>query len=421
MGGTTFFSRPSSACCPLSLLPVSLKVSTRSPPLPAAAAAAWPAAAARRAVPSRVPPTAGAAAAATATATAATAAAATATAAGATTLASACSVGVNLLLFSQRRHLHFANNAEFRAFLKGPRQALAVGAVAAVAAPVAVAAAVAAAAVATVAALALARVASNAPPPHQTGLCCSLPVLPHLLLQGRLVRGVPTLDYKSLGVNRQRRQWPFFKHRQYFCPQPIPVSRVALLQQQPLSPCNYRNNKLKQPAAVAAAPPAAAATAAAAAAGVRITRAATDAQDALERHLKYYLSHSSRSGVGEQLLLLYTADAAAAKLQLQRQLQQQMPYADISVSCAEGSRSISVLCGNQNQELIKLHVPVLLAWSRSAELLMQESLMLPRPLQPSSRAWAARSLRGGSSRRRASSRNSSRDSSVRELLQLWLL
>ncbi|KAL8454087.1 hypothetical protein Emag_001520 [Eimeria magna] len=271
MRGTALVVESVRACCPLSLLPVPLKASAKSPATAAAAAAAaagaaaaaWPAAAAQRRVAPRVPPPARAAAAATA---------------AATRPASACSAGVGLLLFPQRR-------------------------------------------------------------------------------QGRLVRGVPTLDYKSLGVNRQRRQWPYYKHRQFFSPQPIPVSRVALLQQQPLSPCNYRNNTLKQPAAAAAPSETAATAASAAAAAVRITKASTDAQDALYRHLRYYLSNSSRSGVGEQLLLLYTADAAAAKLQLQQQLQKQMPYADISVSCAEGSKSISVLCGNENQELLKLHIP----------------------------------------------------------------
>ncbi|CDJ38148.1 hypothetical protein, conserved [Eimeria tenella] len=223
------------------------------------------------------------------TSAAATAAAPPATAAAAAAAATS-RFSAYEVLYCQRRGLHFSNEKEFRAFLKGSSE-------------------------------------------------------------GRQLRGAPRLDYLRLGVNRQRRRWPHFAARLYYKPQPLRSFRSLLLQQQPLTPSSSsRNNSLRLPKGPAA--PAAAAAAAAAA------RSSTgDAQQQLALQLGIYLSSSSRSGVGERLLLQYTADAAAAKQQLQQLLQQQMPYADITAECTEGSNFIRVCCCKEQQDLVSLAVP----------------------------------------------------------------
>ena len=163
------------------------------------------------------------------------------------------------------------------------------------------------------------------------------------------------------GRHRPKRKSPFFVRRRIFEPSLISTSRVLLLQQQPLTPANERNNSLKAPKGGSYPLPPAAAAAAAAAARAAVARTAAaagaDAQQLLSLHAADYLSRSSRSGVGEKLLLLYTPDAAAPKQQLQQQLQQQMPYADITATCVQGSRFISVCCNEHQKDVLTFPVP----------------------------------------------------------------
>ncbi|OEH78222.1 hypothetical protein cyc_00350 [Cyclospora cayetanensis] len=201
------------------------------------------------------------------------------------------------LMNQQGRYLHFASRAEFKNFLKGPRE-------------------------------------------------------------GRLVRGVPTLEYRALGHNRQRRQWPYFIRRAFFCPQTLPTYRALLLQQQPLTPCNNRNNRILSPRAAARVVAARSDSSAAVSGATRSgeLRNRGHGQHALALHLKSYLNSAGRSGIGERLLLQYTSDAAVARQQLQRALQQEMPYAEINAQCTDGKRSISISCMKQQEDLLTLKV-----------------------------------------------------------------